>query len=74
MDNHKYYDWEQIDLPDHPASTDNDEFDGGEYYVYHYVVVEVDGKTIKVNAVKVNGDGTNGGVFDSFQMKSPMNK
>ncbi len=74
LDNHKYYEWEQIDLPDHPATPDDNEFDGGEYYVYNYVVVEVDGKTIKVKAIKVNGDGTNGGVFDSFAMKSPMNK
>ena len=32
----------------------------------------IDGKTIKVKAIEVNGDGTNGGVFDSFEMKSPM--
>ena len=69
LDNHKYYEWEQIDLPDHKASADNDEFDGGKYYVYNYVVVEIDGKTLKYRAVKVNGDGTNGGVFDSFDFK-----
>ena len=74
LDNHKYYEWDQIDLPDHPADPDSDEFDGGEYYRYHYVLVEVDGETIKVKAIEVNGDGTNGGVFDSFEMKSSMKK
>lgn len=72
LDNHKYYEWEQIDLPDHPADPDSDEFDGGKYYKYHYVVVEVNGKKIRVKAVEVNGDGTNGGVFDSFEMESPF--
>ncbi len=73
LDNHKYFEWEQIDLPDHPADPNSDEFDGGEYYRYHYVLVEVDGKKIKVKAIEVNGDGTKGEVFDSFEMKSPMN-
>lgn len=74
LDDHKYYEWDQIDLPDHPANPDNDEYDGGKYYKYHYVVVEVNGKIIKIKAVEVNGDGTNGGVFDSFEMRSPFNK
>ncbi|MDH5604549.1 MAG: metallophosphoesterase, partial [Cyclobacteriaceae bacterium] len=68
LDNHKYKEWEQIDLPDHPASTDNDEFDGGKYYEYHYVVVEIDGKTLKYKAVKMNDDGTDGGILDSFEL------
>ncbi len=72
LDNHKYYEWDQIDLPDHPANPDSDEFDGGEYYRYHYVLVEVDGETIKVKAIEVNGDGTRGEVFDSFEMESPL--
>ncbi len=74
LDNHKYFEWEQIDLPDHPADPNSDEYDGGKYYRYHYVLVEVDGKKIKVKAIEVNGDGTKGDVFDSFEMKSPMNK
>ena len=72
LDDHKYYEWEQIDIPDHKATTDNDEFDGGKYYRYHYVVVEVNGKKIKVKAVEVNGDGTKGEVFDSFELKPPF--
>lgn len=74
LDDHKYHEWEQIDLPDHKADPNSDEFDGGEYYKYHYVVVEVNGKKIKVKAVEVKGDGSNGGVFDSFEMRSPLNK
>ncbi len=74
LDNHKYYDWEQIDIPDHPADPNSDEFDGGEYYRYHYVLVEVDGKKIKVKAIEVNGDGTRGEIFDSFEMTSPFSK
>jgi len=68
LDNHKYKEWEQIDLPDHPATTDNDDFDGGEYYLYHYIVVEIDGKSLKYKAVKMNGDGSHGGIFDSFEL------
>ncbi len=74
LDNHKYHEWEQIDLPDHPADPDNNDFDGGKFYKYHYVVVEVNGKKIKVKAIEVKGDGSNGGVFDSFEMKSPFSK
>ena len=53
---------------------DNDEYDGGKYYKYHYVVVEVNGKKIKVKAVEINGDGTKAGILDSFEMRSPFNK
>ena len=74
LDNHKYHEWEQIDLPDHKADANSDEFDGGKYYRYHYVLVEVEGKKIKVKAIEVNGDGTKGEVFDSFEMDSTMNK
>ncbi len=74
LDNHKYYEWEQIDLPDHPADPGNDEFDGGEYYRYHYIVVEIDGKKLKFKAIEVNDDGTKGEVFDSFELESPMKK
>ncbi len=69
LDNHKYKEWEQIDLPDHQATTDNAEFDGGAYYQYHYVVVEIDGRHLKYIARKMNGDGSDGGVLDSFELK-----
>ncbi|MFC2123386.1 purple acid phosphatase family protein [Bacteroidota bacterium] len=69
LDNHKYYEWEQIDIPDHPASVDNDDTDEGEYYKYHYVVVEIDEKHLKYKAVEMNGDGSYGGILDSFELK-----
>ena len=45
-------------MPDHPASIDHNEFDGGKYYEYHYVVVGIDGKILKYKAVKMNDDGS----------------
>ena len=69
LDNHKYYDWEQIDFPDHKATLDNDNLDEGEYYQYNYVIIEIDGKSLKYTARKMNGDGSDGGVLDSFEMK-----
>ncbi|NOY36564.1 MAG: metallophosphoesterase family protein, partial [Chlorobi bacterium] len=68
-DNHKYKEWEQIDLPDHPATTDSDDFDGGKYYLYHYIVIEINGNKLKYRAVKMNGDGSYGGILDSFELK-----
>jgi len=69
LDNHKYKEWEQIDLPDHPADPNSNEFDGGKYYVYHYCLIEIDGKKLSYKAVKMNGDGSYGGVIDSFELK-----
>ena len=68
LDYHKYYEWEQIDYPDHEASQGNDELDAGEYYVYHYVVIEIDGKNLKFTARKMVGDGTDGGIIDEFKL------
>ena len=69
LDNHKYRDWEQIDLPDHPADPGSNDYDGGKYYEFHYVIVEINGKHLSFKAVKMNGDGTYGGVLDSFELK-----
>ena len=69
LDNHKYYDWEQIDFPDHKATPDSDETDEGEYYQYNYVIIEIDGKNLKYTARRMKGDGSDGGVMDSFEMK-----
>ena len=69
LDNHKYYEWEQIDFPDHKATLDNNETDEGEYYIYHYVVMEINGKHLKYTARKMNGDGSDGGIIDSFELK-----
>lgn len=69
LDNHKYFEWDQIDFPDHKAVKDNDELDEGKYYEYHYVVFEIDGKHLKLTARKMNGDGSDGGIMDSFEMR-----
>ncbi len=65
-DDHKYYEWEQIDLPDHKASTGNDERDDGKYYKYHFMLVEVDGSRLTVTAHQIHPDGTYGGILDRF--------
>ena len=51
---HKDHELEQIDVG---------------YSEYHYCVVEIDGKTLKFKAIKMNGDGTDGGILDSFELR-----
>ena len=68
LDNHKYFEWDQIDFPNHKAVKDNDETDAGEFYEYHYVVFEINGKHLKLTARKMNGDGSDGGIMDSFEL------
>ncbi len=68
LDNHKYYEWEQIDLPDHPARPDSDETDEGRFYQHHYCLIKIDGKKLKFIARKLNGDGSDGGILDSFEL------
>ena len=69
LDNHKYFEWDQIDFPDHKATTNNDETDEGEYYEYHYVIIEINGKLLKFTAKKMNGDGSYGGILDEFKLE-----
>jgi len=69
LDNHKYYEWQQIDLPPHPARPNSDEPDEGQYYHYHFCLIEVNGKALKFTAHKMNGDGSDGGVLDAFELK-----
>ena len=68
LDNHKYRDWPQIDLPDHPADPHSNEYDGGKYYEFHYTVIDIDGKHLSFKAIKINADGTYGGVLDQFKL------
>ena len=68
LDNHKYHEWEQIDIPDHPARPNSDESDEGKYYEYHYIVIDIDGDVLKVTTQKMNGDGSYGGILDSFEL------
>jgi hypothetical protein len=69
LDNHKYKEWGKIDLPDHPATTDNDEPDEGHYYRHHYCDVTIDGKTLAFKAQEVLPNGRLGDVMDSFRLK-----
>jgi len=69
LDNHKYFEWEQIDFPNHKATVDSNETDEGEFYEYHYVIIEIDGKHLKFTARKMNGDGSDGGILDQFELK-----
>ena len=68
LDNHKYKEWEQIDIPDHPARPNSNESDEGQYYEYHYIVIDINGDVLKATTQKMNGDGTYGGVIDSFEL------
>ncbi len=69
LDNHKYREWEQMDLPDHPATPDSNETDAGRYYKHHFCKVSVDGKRVDFEAREVLGDGRDGGVFDRFSLR-----
>jgi Calcineurin-like phosphoesterase/Purple acid Phosphatase, N-terminal domain len=68
LDNHKYYEWDKIDIPDHVARPDSDETDEGEYYKYHYITVEIDGGKLDFEAKEVLPDGRNAGIFDRFKL------
>ena len=68
LDNHKYFEWDQIDYPDHKAVLGDDDTDEGEFYQYHYVIFEINGKHLKLTARKMNGDGTDGGILDRFEL------
>lgn len=69
LDDHKYKEWGQMDIPDHPATTDNDEPDAGTLYRHHYCDVVVDGKTLTLKAQEVLPNGRLGAVLDNFTLK-----
>ncbi len=68
LDNHKYRDWPQIDLPPQPAEPNSNEYDGGKYYQFHYTVLDINGKNLSFKAIRINADGTYGGVLDQFEL------
>ncbi|MBC8216188.1 MAG: metallophosphoesterase family protein [Candidatus Marinimicrobia bacterium] len=68
LDNHKYTEWEQIDVPDHPATPGSDTTDEGKYYKFHYCLVEIDGAHLKFTARLMNEDGSDGGILDKFEL------
>lgn len=69
LDDHKYKEWDKIDLPDHPARPDSDEPDEGEYYRHHFCELKVDGKTVTFKAREVLENGRLGRVLDDFKLK-----
>ena len=66
LDDHKYHEWEQMDLPRVKANPNSNAPDAGRYYVYHYCVVEINGKHLSFKAIKMNGDGTHAGEWTSL--------
>lgn len=69
LDNHKYKEWDKMDLPDHPAVSDSDAPDEGAYYRHHYCDVKVDGKTLTFKAQEVLPNGRLGRVLDDFKLQ-----
>ena len=70
LDDHKYRDWPQLDLPDHPAQPKSDAADQGRYYQHHFCLVEVDGDTLHFTAHAIKPDGSYAGVLDQFELKA----
>jgi len=68
LDDHKYRDWPQIDIPDHGADPKSDDPDGGMYYQYHFCLIEIDGDRLRFTAHRVDPGGGPGGILDSFEL------
>lgn len=66
LDDHKYYEWAQIDLPEHAPDPGRDNADGGLYYKHHFCLVEVEGNTLRLTSHIVDPDGSYGGILDQF--------
>ncbi len=69
LDNHKYKEWDQIDIPDHPARPDSDEPDEGAYYRHHYLKIAIDGKKLDFKAQEVLPNGRLGDLMDDFRLE-----
>lgn len=69
LDNHKYKEWDQIDIPDHPARPDSDAPDEGDYYRHHYLKIQIDGGQLRYKAQEVQPNGRLGKVMDDFQLR-----
>ncbi|MBX3177568.1 MAG: metallophosphoesterase family protein [Candidatus Hydrogenedentes bacterium] len=69
LDNHKYAEWDKIDIPDHPADPDSNEPDEGEFYRHHYCHISVDGKSLTFTAREVLENGRPGKVLDNFKLQ-----
>lgn len=69
LDNHKYKEWDQIDIPDHPARPNSDEPDEGLYYRHHYLKISIDGKKLNFKAQEVLPNGRLGDLMDDFRLE-----
>ncbi|UCH32987.1 MAG: metallophosphoesterase family protein, partial [Armatimonadota bacterium] len=74
LDNHKYYEWPQIDLPDHTADPSNDRADEGRYYKHHFCLIDIDGDRLHFTAHAVKPDGSYEGVLDQFDLAAKDRK
>jgi len=68
LDNHKYREWPQMDIPTVTADPRSNASDGGEGYRYHFMEVRIDGRRAHVVVRAMNGDGSDGGVLDEFSL------
>jgi hypothetical protein len=72
LDNRKYYEWPQIDIPPHRILSDdkNDRSnDQGEYYRYHFCVMRVEEHALRHTAYWIRTDGTIVDVLDQFTIR-----
>ena len=71
MDNRKFYEWPQIDIPPHRVQETDDILlnDIGEYYKYHFCVINIDRDRLESTAYWIRTDGTIVDEMDSFILR-----
>ena len=71
LDNRKYREWQQIDIPPHRVDPDLDERknDIGEYYRYHFCEIKAEKHRLECTAHWVRTDGTIVDTLDSFILR-----
>ncbi len=71
LDNRKYYEWPQIDIPPHRVQETDDPLsnDRGEYYRYHFCEMKVEWNRLEVVAWWIRTDGTIVDVLDRFVLR-----
>lgn len=71
LDNRKYREWPQIDIPPHRV-VPNENFllnDHGEFYRYHFCTISIDDHRLECTAHWVRTDGTIVDVLDTFILR-----
>jgi predicted MPP superfamily phosphohydrolase len=71
LDNRKYAEWPQIDIPPHRLQETDDILsnDQGEYYRYHYTIARITETKLECTAYWVRTDGTIVDVLDTFTLR-----